>query len=66
MPAALIQTLALTLLGAIPSLVLGILVGPAWGWGLLALILGLQLLNALRYFLRLERWSRNPQPTADL
>lgn len=66
MPPALIQTLALTVVGAIPALVLGFLVGPAWGWGLLALFLFLQLLNALRYFLRLERWSRNPQPTAEL
>jgi len=63
---ALTQTLALSLLGAIPALVLGILVGPAWGWALMALVVFLQLLNALRYFARLERWSRNPQPTAEL
>ena len=58
MPPALIQTLALTVVGAIPALVLGFLVGPAWGWGLLALFLFLQLLNALRYFLRLSSAGR--------
>lgn len=62
----LIQTLALTLLGAIPALVLGIFLGPAWGWSLLSLVLLLQLISALRYFLRLERWSRNPTPSAEL
>ncbi len=60
MSAALIQTLALTLLGAVPAAVLGILVSPAAGWALLAAVLLLQLLHALRYFSRLEEWSRNP------
>lgn len=60
MSAALIQTLALTLLGAVPAAVLGILVSPAAGWALLAAVLLLQLLHALRYFSRLEEWSRSP------
>jgi two-component system phosphate regulon sensor histidine kinase PhoR len=58
--AALTQTLALTLLGAVPAVVLGILVSPATGWALMAALLLLQLLHALRYFSRLEAWSRNP------
>lgn len=62
MSAALIQTLALTLLGAVPAAVLGTLVSPALGWALLALVLFVQLLHALRYFSRLDEWSRNPSP----
>jgi len=61
--AVLIQTLALTLLGALPAAVLGIFVSPALGWALLALLLFLQLAHMLRHFSRLDAWSRDPSST---
>jgi two-component system phosphate regulon sensor histidine kinase PhoR len=65
-PSALIRTLAVTIVGAMPALVLGVLVSPAWGWALFSLILILQLLFSLRYLARLDEWSRHPVPTHDL
>jgi two-component system phosphate regulon sensor histidine kinase PhoR len=59
-PKPLIQTLALSLVLSIPAFVLGILVSPATGLAFFCAALALQLLNFLRYFSRLEKWSRNP------
>ncbi|MBI2308997.1 MAG: phosphate regulon sensor histidine kinase PhoR [Rhodocyclales bacterium] len=63
MSTALIQTLALTLGGALPALVVGVLISPALGWAIFSSVLLLQLLLGLRYFSRLEAWSRHPSPT---
>lgn len=56
----LIQTLALSLVLSIPAFVLGILVSPATGLAFFCAVLALQLAVFLRYFARLEKWSRNP------
>ena len=55
-----IQSLALSFVFAIPSFVLGILVSPAWGLAFFCVVLALRQLKSLRYFSRLENWTRDP------
>lgn len=62
MPKSLIQTLALSLVLGIPAFVLGILVSPVAGLAFFCAALAFQLFSFLRYFVRLEAWSRNPTP----
>lgn len=63
---SLIQMLALTSVGAVIALVLGVLASPAIGWGVLSFFLLLQMASNLRYFCRLEDWSRDPSPESSL
>jgi len=59
----LIRTLAVTVAGAVPALVVGMLVSPAVGFAVIALVLLLQLIAHLRHLARLETWSRQPSPS---
>jgi len=55
-----------TLLGlaglAAPALAVGLIFGPAWGWGVLAVGLLALLAWHVRHLARLERWLANPLP----
>ncbi|MBW7901047.1 MAG: phosphate regulon sensor histidine kinase PhoR [Rhodocyclaceae bacterium] len=66
MKSARLRSLAVTVVGAVPATVLGVLVAPAWGWALFAVVLLLQLLSGLRHLARLDEWSRHPSPAQTL
>ncbi|MFA7291948.1 MAG: phosphate regulon sensor histidine kinase PhoR [Rhodocyclaceae bacterium] len=55
-----IRTLAFSVALGIPAAILGILVSPALGLAFFCVVLFFQLLYFLRYFSRLDAWSRNP------
>ena len=56
----LVKTLLALGLGALAALVAGLVLGPAWGWALLALWFAALLANHLRHLRSLMRWVQGP------
>lgn len=61
-----LRALLLALLAALLAVPVGYFAGAWVGWLLFSLALAYQLAHHLRYFVRLERWSRHPGPDASL
>ena len=55
------SSVAVVALIAVAGFVIGLIAGPAWGWGFVAGGLGLTLLYHLRHLARLAQWVQDPR-----
>jgi len=55
------SSLAIIALIALAGFVIALIAGPAWGWGFVAVGLGIMLFHHLRHLVRLAHWAQDPR-----
>lgn len=66
LPGPVVHALGYTVASALLGTVVGLLTAPRFGWAAFSFGLLWQIVHHLRHFVRLERWSRQPEASRDL